>query len=238
MQPHFPGELVCWDDNSEPRMWDFCGVDQGEHVATVEVTVSTDEDLMRFQNQVDVTGGSAWDVPDGPLRNGWLVNLAHDVRVTKFDREALFHLLRSAEEHGVDHLFWAKSDELSVAAKELGVRSALPWRGGDSTKVIVSYESPSWMGGDNVIDSVLREAGRNADKMQDAPGPRHLFVWIDFLDFPAAFEMREPPSESPLPLPDFVDVAWAGCRAFSVDQPALWTAGRNEPWQVLQTSAP
>lgn len=214
-------------------MWDFCLVGTaGEHIGSLEVTRHTDPDLRAFSEDL-YSQGSVREAPDY-LQSSWIVQLEAWVRPKRFKNEKLFEILLDAERLNVEHLLPRYGYVLSEQTKALGVhyahRSTLP-RG----KIFVTGPSTGWFGEGHVSRGVVDEAAANAAKLQDAPVPRHLYVWIDYAAIPAMTEMTmRGPGPDPVQLPSFVDVAWAACGEANLGGAALWRATRGHAWEVLR----
>lgn len=231
LAPLVDGAPVAWDDGTEDRMWDLCLVgDRGDHAATVEVTRSANQETLEFHIRLE-RAGEVWEAPG--LDPGWTVLLSVSTNPLKVDRNALAEMLADAAADGIEkivvHGFKLWRDRL----EKLGVHAA--WqRRGDAGAIFVSRTSDWWTGRGHVAGHVSAEADANATKLQAAPGPRHLFVWIDWSDIPATFDMREAPDGDPLTLPEWVDVAWAACGEWSLDQTILWRGVDGKPWELIR----
>ena len=233
LEPHLGGRLVVWDDNSEPMMWDFCLVgEDGDHLASVEITRSTDQALKEFDIRLDKTG-DVWDAPQG-LEDCWTVILHKDVSPFKVDRATLDELLLLGQEAGGQ---WLTSDSprpLRDLVNQIGLVGALPRHTCDNGPSIhIDLMNQYVTGGNHVSQSLITEAGNNEEKLKAAIPPRHLLIWIEKEDLGAALEVAEKaaPGE-PVVLPDFVEVGWAA--AGYGDNVALWRAEQGQPWTVIQ----
>jgi hypothetical protein len=223
--------IIVWDDQSEPRMWDFCLVNGARmHSGSLEVTRHTDPERRRLSIEM-YNQEPIWKTPPS-VRGSWMVQLLPTFLVkSRAHRDKLFRLLETAEHEGQDKI----SGLRSPAAMELGVSSALRMERSRGSVYPVAAGT-GWFGDDHVARGVTQEAEANRDKLEAAPAPRHLFVWIDYAALAATFEMTDgshPPPE-PVALPDYVDVAWAACGEANLEGAALWRVERGRPWTVVR----
>ena len=232
---HLDGTLVIWDDNSQPMMWDYClvGVD-GNHLASVEVTRSIDQELKEFYIHREVAG-PVWDAPHG-LNTCWTVILDRGTNPLTVDVGVLHHLLLETQALGFESVTRDSFRPLRDMARELGLIKA--WERHpceEAPHLHIDTTSEDWTGGEQATASFLRVAKRNREKLEGAPAPRHLVVWIEAEDLAATFAMIERPPDMGIETPRYVDVGWVACGSGRTDTTALWRTEGGESWQVLAT---
>jgi hypothetical protein len=235
LAPYIAGNLIAWDDKTAPRMWDFCEVaGDRSHASTVEITRAADRPRLEFEIWLR-EAGTVWDVPG--LGSSWWVLLRVATNPHKVVRAAVCDLLREFAGLGLDSVTDNGFKPWRDALKAHGIQALLR-RTGDVDVVHVSTMGQFWTGSYHVADRLRDEAEANRQKLSDAPGPRQLFVWIDWSELPATFEMRDHPDAVPVELPAWVDIAWAACGEWSHDQAILWRAVNGEPWTVVRPYVP
>ena len=233
LSPLLDGELVAWDDNSQPRMWDFClvGKDRG-HRASVEVTRNTKQSLKALNEQLLQTGVH-WKAPRWLVRR-WAVQLEHSAQPRRV-RSAIFEVLKQAEDGGHSHIGSRYGMPMHQEAQALGIWSAIDI-GVRNGKVYVTAGPSGWWGDHgHVTKGLLLEAERNEQKLRAAPPPRHLAIWVDAAAVAATIEITERgPARDPVELPPYVDVAWALCGEADLGRAAIWRVENHLAWTVLR----
>lgn len=232
LDPYVSGSLFVYDDGSEDRMWDFCLVDDnGGHAATVEVTRTASQAQIEFEHRLDETG-RIWDLPG--IGSSWSVLLPETTNPHKVDQTALFEMLCEFTNLGLQRVTDSDLKPRRDGLQNQGIRALIRRTGADVDQAHIYMMDRGWTGSHNVADHLFAEAEANKRKLADAPTPRMLFVWIDWSDQAATFEMADPPGDLPNKLPDWVDVAWAACGEWSLDRVALWRTVNGEPWEAVQ----
>lgn len=234
LQRHMDAQLLIWDDKSEDRMWDFCVVGDGStHLASLEVTRSTDQALKEFYIHLN-KAGDVWDAPHG-LQSCWTVLLKKDVNPLKLNRGRLAELLLAGQDGSEEQLtpYSAKPvrDMVNELALEAAFRRHLCPEG---PGIHIQPMGQFWTGGHQVTRSLISEAKANEEKLLDAPKPRHLLIWIEIENMAATFGIAEDPPDELIELPDFIDVGWAAAGAGDPENTALWRVAKGEPWEVIQ----
>lgn len=150
-------------------------------------------------------------------------------------RSNLAELLKQAEDTGHSQIGSRYGMPMHKEAKKLGVWSAIAV-GAASGRIYVTAGPSGWWGDrGHVTNGILEEAERNELKLQSAPLPRHLAIWVDAVAIAATIEMTEQgPPDDLGGLPPYVDVAWALCGEADPDGAAVWRVEDSQPWTVLK----
>lgn len=239
-----PERIVAYDDRSEDRMWDFCLVDaEGAHAGALEVTAHVNRDLLEFNIAHERDGDDR--LPPPFVRSSWCLYLEHDTRIKRLPWGQVYELLREAEARGDGGVGMGQSTALDVRMRlqALGIRRAIPWDNDPDPRIVrVMPASSGWWGEhvDQVTAAAIAEVIANERKLKDAPGPRHLFVWIDGTALPAYFGMRADgaflQSDVAQVLPSFLDAVWVACGdQREPERTALWRIDRERmQWDVVR----
>lgn len=166
----------------------------------------------------------------------WAVQFEHTARPKRIQTK-IFRLLERAELAGYSQIGSRYGMPMHNEARALGIWSAIDI--GDRNGKVYVVPGPSGWWGDHghVTDGLLVEAERNEEKLRSAPAPRHLVIWVDYAAIAATIEMTERgPSQDPVQLPSYVDVAWALCGEADLNGVAIWRAEDGQTWSVLRSS--
>ncbi len=211
-----------------------------DRTIAVEVTVSTDPKIVEFWHALH---DRSWDAPQ--LRHSWMLNVtppAH-VQTLRSKVEPLLHSLEQVDRRKFGLGRGPKTPEIEELHR-LGVKSGDVLESTLPPSIYIYSTGAGFASTKAVREAVEREAMKqdNRSKLGRAKADeRHLFVWIDTLNTPAAAAMGfmdiSPPTGCTLP-PE-VDAVWIAFPTQADDSGnivdvQLWRCDQLNGWQKVR----
>jgi len=233
LQRCLPGVEVCLhDDGTQDQMYDLDLRWPDGHVAALEVTTHTSEQMLRLGHRI----GQQGHVVATEAARDWFLWLAVGTDDVQRVRAKADHLLALVERAGVTRL-GEREARSSVAVarvrRQLGVNYGFSREAKDRPRIVVSLPMDWFFVQPEAVNEAVEDhARRNAVKLaRSGLEERHLFVlMVPPLRAWTALVEREPPTAPPQ-LPEAVTTVWAA--SYRQGEPVVWRVRRSGCWEVL-----